>query len=499
MRTKKSEFQLEPLEPRLLLSGEALFGALAAPALASLDLVPQTEQLPTTDQTAVTSAQTALVDLFDTGTAASQTAVAPVAASAAPAPTATSNAPAAQTLAAQTPVATETAQVSSQEIPSPLVGEGQGEGGLANAGSPTPTQSQSVAEQLVDTLHAANGPPATGDTTTSSESSTTSNNSAGESAVLSTDAAPSASDSSSAAENISPIDPSLLEYFAPEGNSDDLLCVNPSDHSILELIDEISGQVLVSRPVAGVVKVSIHGTDAGDDTLTIDFSIAFQPAGGISFDGGEGGNDTLVLVNGNFQQLDCPSLTLGSATVRLDSLAIGCSGLESVENGLTADLVAPQLDDLTLNGGDLKPLEGQVFYLDLDGADNLQYAGPVTLGPLSVPAFDIPASAGVDQASLIGQVLSQLNSSFAGIGASFVTVRPSAGPYSTIYVGGDDSAFSDYGLLYGVSEKTDVGNNDSSDIAFVFSDQLTQMDMPADELTLALGAVIAHEAGRLLG
>jgi hypothetical protein len=133
MRTKKSEFQLEPLEPRLLLSGEALFGALAAPATI-LALQTEQAQATITDQTAVTaSSQTGLLDLFDTGTAATQTP------------------------AAQTPVATETAQVSTQETTISSSGSDSGTGALTSA---SPSDQQTTAEQLVETLHAANGPPA---------------------------------------------------------------------------------------------------------------------------------------------------------------------------------------------------------------------------------------------------------------------------------------------------------------------------------------------------
>src|SRR6185503_12882787 len=81
-----------------------------------------------------------------------------------------------------------------------------------------------------------------------------------------------------------------------------------------------------------------------------------------------------------------------------------------------------------------------------------------------------------------------LEAAFAGTGVVFTTEKPAEGEYSTIHIGGDSEAFG--GVLWGVAEKVDGGNQDHSDIAFVFSDNI-----PAG----ALAGVIAHELGHLLG
>ncbi len=52
---------------------------------------------------------------------------------------------------------------------------------------------------------------------------------------------------------------------------------------------------------------------------------------------------------------------------------------------------------------------------------------------------------------------------FAGADIIFTTSLPAPGTeYSTIYIGGDDLAFSSYGSFLGLAEQADVGNVDYS-------------------------------------
>lgn len=67
----------------------------------------------------------------------------------------------------------------------------------------------------------------------------------------------------------------------------------------------------------------------------------------------------------------------------------------------------------------------------------------------------------------------------------------------TIFIGGDDAAFSTYGSFLGLAEQVDVGNLNPADKAFVFSDHHGGAD--AGTLARALADTIAHEAGHLLG
>ena len=81
---------------------------------------------------------------------------------------------------------------------------------------------------------------------------------------------------------------------------------------------------------------------------------------------------------------------------------------------------------------------------------------------------------------------------------TFTTRQPASGQtYSTIYVGGDDAAFADYGRFLGLVEKVDVGNVDQGDKGFVFSEALFQDATERSVATLA--DIIVHEIGHLLG
>jgi hypothetical protein len=117
--------------------------------------------------------------------------------------------------------------------------------------------------------------------------------------------------------------------------------------------------------------------------------------------------------------------------------------------------------------------DGQIVYLDFDGEENVTYNGPVTVEGIDVPAFVAPGDLAGQEQAIIAEVLGSLEHIFAGTGIIFTTERPSGNQlYSTIYVGGDDSAFADYGSFLGLAEQVDVGNTDRSDKAFVFSDNI---------------------------
>ena len=142
---------------------------------------------------------------------------------------------------------------------------------------------------------------------------------------------------------------------------------------------------------------------------------------------------------------------------------------------------------------------GQIIYLDFDGAEDVIYNGPVTVGPFDVPAFEAPGELAGQEEAIIASVVEQLDATFAGSGLSFTTESPHEGvEFSTVYIGGDDSAFREYGGFRGLAETIDIGNRNNDDGAFVFADELG----PFDSILAAsnsLGSVIGHEAGHLLG
>ena len=145
-------------------------------------------------------------------------------------------------------------------------------------------------------------------------------------------------------------------------------------------------------------------------------------------------------------------------------------------------------------------LSGQVFYLDFDGALGLTYDGPVFVENIDIAAFLAPDDLAGLEMDLIQSILTSVNITFAPLGVTITTIHPEAGiDHSTIYVGGDNSEFSLYGSFLSLSEQVDIGNRDKNDIAFVFSEQISEFGLNAETYAAALTEVIVHEARHLLG
>jgi len=145
--------------------------------------------------------------------------------------------------------------------------------------------------------------------------------------------------------------------------------------------------------------------------------------------------------------------------------------------------------------------DGQVIYLNFDGAEDLTYNGPVTIGNFDTPPF-CAAAAGLSghEDRIIVCALEELNQLFGSTGATFTLTEPAAGTeFSTINIGGDGGAFRDYGWFVGLSEDVDVGNRNRTDTAFVFSDVFVPGYLADASLSAALTRHVAHEVGHLLG
>ena len=162
--------------------------------------------------------------------------------------------------------------------------------------------------------------------------------------------------------------------------------------------------------------------------------------------------------------------------------------------------IAPNLPGLRLVDPDISNWRGQIIYLDFDGAQNITYHGPVTVGPFDVPAFQAPDELAGQERTIIGEVLTQVRRTFANSGIIFTTEKPSAHqPYSTIYIGGDDSAFIEYGSFFGLAETVDIGNHDQDDIALIFPSRRSVPIAEPCELTGPIISGATHEVGHLLG
>ena len=131
------------------------------------------------------------------------------------------------------------------------------------------------------------------------------------------------------------------------------------------------------------------------------------------------------------------------------------------------------------------------FFLRFDGAQRVTYDGPVQVHDIDVPPFELPVG---NREQFIAKVLRGLEQTFDG-SLRFVTTAPEDGPYSTVFIGGNDSAFSEFGSFHGLAEKVDVGNADPNDKAFVFSETIDLSSGSPHELT----SIIAHEVGHLIG
>ena len=146
---------------------------------------------------------------------------------------------------------------------------------------------------------------------------------------------------------------------------------------------------------------------------------------------------------------------------------------------------------LTLDSSSEVIVGAQTVYLSFEGAQGVDYEGPVVIADLEIDAFGAPSGLDGEEADIIAGILAALEQGF-GAELVFTTEAPLTGEYSTIYIGGDSEAFG--GLLYGVAEKVDRGNQDRSDIALVFSDNISAAGRNASEYGELLAGYIAHEA-----
>ena len=141
-------------------------------------------------------------------------------------------------------------------------------------------------------------------------------------------------------------------------------------------------------------------------------------------------------------------------------------------------------------------VRGHVIFLDFDGAREVTYRGPVTVGPFDIPAFVAPKNLAHRETDIVTSVVSSLNNNFAASGLVFTTQQPDTTlPFSTIFIGGSDDAFSAYGSFLGLAEQVDFGNQAPADNAFVFSESIMTTSFEVSAYAEDLSEVVAHEVG----
>ena len=115
----------------------------------------------------------------------------------------------------------------------------------------------------------------------------------------------------------------------------------------------------------------------------------------------------------------------------------------------------------------------QVFFLETDGAPDVDYRGPIIVEDIDVTSFASTGELAGQQDDALLALTTVLNEFDFGVSVIFTTERPEEGEYSTVYIGGTGSEFSQWGHYLGIAEGIDLGNSNRSDTAFVFSDSIS--------------------------
>ena len=101
-------------------------------------------------------------------------------------------------------------------------------------------------------------------------------------------------------------------------------------------------------------------------------------------------------------------------------------------------LKVPDLPGMYLVDPNVGCLEGQVFYLDFNGEQDVAYHGPegIILEGINVPKYQVPDYLNASQESVIELTVSYLSDYFfSNSGIIFTTSKPGTCDYSTIYIG----------------------------------------------------------------
>jgi len=126
--------------------------------------------------------------------------------------------------------------------------------------------------------------------------------------------------------------PAPLRYDAPAGGSALTLVRAGSD---LRVVDDATGDVVASSALADTTGVDIHGTDSGDDRLTVDLG-GGDFAAPVAYDGGAGGFDTLAVRGGSVTTERDDATGPQSGTLALDDLRIAYSNVEPITDTVPA-------------------------------------------------------------------------------------------------------------------------------------------------------------------
>lgn len=128
---------------------------------------------------------------------------------------------------------------------------------------------------------------------------------------------------------------STLSYTSPQTGSPRHLSLRRSG-AWLQIVDDDSRAIVASARAAQTQRVAIRGADGDDDALTIDLTQRLALPGGIDYDGGRGGWDTLIVSGGRAEREAITQLTPHDGTVDVDGLMIRYVNLEPVVDTVPA-------------------------------------------------------------------------------------------------------------------------------------------------------------------
>lgn len=246
---------------------------------------------------------------------------------------------------------------------------------------------------------------------------------------------------------------------------------------------------------------------------------------GVNFAQDELGNP-IEVDNAFFTGETAPGTFFDGRTNRLTLTYVVPEGMTSLHVELRLTEVGDGDVDSAVFVDNVRFETPQMVYLDFDGANLTNHFAPGTTA--IIPAFDASDIGSAEStAALIDQIVTKLGEIYAPFDIIFTTVMPTAGDFTTLVVGGDNSAVLDisgaspllrrqhpgssiavsalFGLgadsLLGFAGPPDVGNFDRNDRAVVFSgefDDFFSEASPEDRLS-HLVVTLAHELGHNLG
>ncbi|MCK4658840.1 MAG: zinc-dependent metalloprotease [Phycisphaerae bacterium] len=146
-------------------------------------------------------------------------------------------------------------------------------------------------------------------------------------------------------------------------------------------------------------------------------------------------------------------------------------------------------------GAAFPQVAGQTLVIDLDGAANVIVAGTNwgNFDPLDAGEID-PAFAGRTE-ELKAKILSVVQADYAPYDMTVLTTDDPTptGSYTTLFLGGDSDE------LFGIANSIDFYNADRQDDAIVFALAFGGLSNDLDAMGQAIGNVISHEVGHILG